>query len=78
MNNNKRKPKWKLVLFLALFFKILRDRSILNFFYFDKIPTLILESRCFLQKPLSCSRSRFPSGNFEGYFELLIPLCFVP
>lgn len=67
-----------MVLLLDFFFKILLDRSILYFVYFDKIPIFLMENRCFLQKPLPASHSRFPSGNFDGCFKPLTPLGFVP
>lgn len=72
-----------MVLFLDFYFffncfKILLDRSIIYFVYFDKSPPLLMESRCFSQKPLPVSHSRFSSGYFDGYFKTLTPLSFVP
>lgn len=68
---------WFFFFFLNCF-KILLDRSIIYFVYFDKSPPLLMESRCFSQKPLPVSHSRFSSGYFDGYFKTLMPLSFVP
>lgn len=65
-------------IFWFFFFKILLDRSILYFVYIDKLSTLLMESRCFLRKPLPRSHSRFPSQNFDGSFKPLMLLGFVP
>lgn len=53
----------KYIFFSGFFFsfdKILLDRSALNSVCFDKIPALLMESRCFLQSLLPGSHSRIP------------------